>query len=238
MYKRYTLAVIVGAVALLLGLRTGSSVNALQSQARNEDAEKLLTTQSLAQWKYEATQIGPQIYIRISSPISGKSALKSLLTKHKGQHTQLFQSRSLKEIPVSIIMEKPIHTEDFTGFIMNNGINVQSYTMIAQDNTGELITFFGAPVNGVLFPEHILQKMVVNIEQAQNKKVSVQGVVSIDAKINIYTLAKLNNDPNILGIDITPALAVQDLIHQLPGIDPASVHITSAPFYWETVRQH
>jgi hypothetical protein len=43
---------------------------------------------------------------------------------------------------------------------------VQSYTLIAQDNTGELITFFGAPVDGELFPEYILKAMIGNIEQS------------------------------------------------------------------------
>jgi hypothetical protein len=65
----------------------------------------------------------------------------------------------------------------------------------------------------------------------------VKGVVSIDAKVDTNTLTKLNNDPGILGIDITPALALQDLIQQVQGVNALSVHITSAPFYWETVRQ-
>jgi hypothetical protein len=85
MYKRYILTVVVGIIALLLGLRTGSSVNASHSQARNEDQEKLLITRGFEQWKYEATQVGSEIYIRISSQISGKSALRGLMTEHKGQ---------------------------------------------------------------------------------------------------------------------------------------------------------
>ncbi len=133
-------------------------------------------------------------------------------------------------------MQEPIKTENFVGFVKKHGILVQSYTLIAQDNMGELITFFGAPIDGELFPESILKTMVANIEEAQNKKVSVKGVVSIDAKVDIGMLTKLNDDPGILGVDITPALALQDLMQQTQGIDASSVHITSAPFYWEIVR--
>jgi hypothetical protein len=107
MYKRYILTVVVGIIALLLGLRTGSSVNASQSQARNEDQEKLLITRSFDQWKYEATQVGSEIYIRISSQISGKSALRGLMTEHKEQQHKLFQSApqgSIQHIAVTIIM--------------------------------------------------------------------------------------------------------------------------------------
>lgn len=240
MYKRYMFAMTVGVIALLLGFTARQSVNASQSPAIDRDQERPLATRGFERWKYDATQLGPETYIRISSQINSKAALSALLAEHRLQQTRLFQSvrqGSLQQIPVTILMQKPIKIESFVDLVKKNDIQVQSYTLIAQDGSGELITFFGAPVDGDLFPEYILQAMVGNIEQSQNKKISVKGVVSIDAKVDVSMLTKLNSDPRILGVDITPALALQDLVQQIPEVDIARIHITSAPFYWETVRQ-
>ena len=73
--------------------------------------------------------------------------------------------------------------------------------------------------------------MVKNIENAQNVKLTIKGVVSIDTNVDAKSLATLHADSTVLGVDMTPAFAVANLKQQ-NGIDPATVHVIPAPFYW------
>ena len=233
MYKKYFSMVIIGMVALLLGIATGPSVTATQ-QTDNEKDDKLLVKKGFDNWEYEAVQLGSDVHIRISSSLRGKSNLKKLLSEHKKYDKDLFQSA--QEVPVVILMNEAISPATLTDFAKQYNVVVQSYTLLAQDHKGQTITFFGAPVQDQLFPADILQAMVANLERAYETTITVKGVVSIEAKVDAGALAKLNSDPNVLGVDLTPALAIQDFKKQFKDVEASSIMFTPAPFYWSATE--
>lgn len=233
MYKRYFLTVIVGMVALLLGLVAGSPAVATQRN-NNEKDDKPLVKKGFDRWEYEAVQIGPDTRIRISSSVRGKLNLKKLLSEHKKYAKDLFQSA--QEVPVVILLNEAINPEGLTNFVKQYSMVVQSYTLLAQDHKGQPITFFGAPVQDQLFPADILQTMVTNLERAHETTITVKGIVGIEARVDAGTLARLNNDANVLGVDLTPALAMQDFKKQFKDTETSSIMITPAPFYWSATE--
>ena len=225
MSRRYLLAVAIGVIAGLAGFITGSSALADQPYG-----DKLVLRRSFDTWAYEVNLIGSQAHLRVSSRINNIAALRTLLSEHRNQQSKLFQS--MQSVPVDILLKQPLRPEGLADFVKQSGISVQSYVFIAQDTNGDLVTVFGAPVDGELLPMHILNGMIKSIEERQNTTLTLKGIVSIDATVDSAAFTRVSNDRMVFGIDSSPALALQDLQKQVNGIDVSTVKVSSAPFYW------
>ncbi len=72
------------------------------------------------------------------------------------------------------------------------------------------------------------------MEQNQQTTLTVLGVAAIDVQLTQAAFATLAHDPEVLGLDLTTALALDDLTRTLQ-IDPATVEVIPVPLYWENL---
>lgn len=232
------------AIAVAATLVSYTSSSYVQAQQRNLQMlpEKALTHKKLGKWGYEASQLDKVMYLRILSDVNDKSSLQTLLTEQRASANAVFASAEV--VPAVVLLKEAISPDNLAGFASQYNLSIQSYTLLAQNSKGEYITFFGAPVDGNIFPRHILQTMIKNIEEAQATTLTLKGVVSIDVKMNAEAFKQLGQANSILGVDLTPALALRDLkstskeLRQIvqDAESAHSLHITSAPFYWISGR--
>jgi len=226
--KRVTLSVTLGILALVLGFATSAFSQSDPSNQGNRD--KLVVKRSFDQWEYYAFQNEGGTYITISSPIKGKSALAKLLKAHKDGKGRLLQA--VPHVPTIVIPEKPLATDALANFVKKHNIVVKSYTLVAQAANGDVITIFGAPSETELFPQQELQTTVSSVEANQNTTLQIKGVVAIEAQVNDTSFTSLDADPSVLGVDLTPALAVADFAQQYTEVDVATIRVVPGPLYW------
>lgn len=242
MFRRLRLALIVAVSATILGYMSTSFVQAQQQNRQVDPTEKPIAHKKFAKWGYEASQIDKAIYVRVLSDIKDKASLQSLLAEQRSNADALFASTPV--VHAVVLLNQALDPDDLANFTSQYNLSVQSYTLLAQDRNDDYITFFGAPVDNNIFPKHILQSMVKNIEENQATKLTLKGVVSIDVKLDTNAFKRLYEAGNVLGVDLTPALALHDLksISKEVGasLEDAErtdrISITSAPFYWITAR--
>lgn len=108
--------------------------------------------------------------------------------------------------------------------------------MIAESAQGEIITLFGAPDGAEIFPDSELKSLTQGIEANQHPTLTLHGIVAINASIDAASFSTISQDVQILGIDITSAIASDDLA-KAQQIDPAQIDIIPAPLYWANVAQ-
>jgi hypothetical protein len=234
MSKQLFIAIGASLVAFVLGFATTSTTWANQKTTQNANQDRKLLKRTFDRWEYEVFEIGSQAYIHISSSVVGKSAVKELLQQQKGEAKNLLKSD--QQIPIVVLTSDPLQPADLVQFARDYGLAIQSYKLLARDSEDKLVTIFGVPINGNIMPEDMLKAVISNVEQNENTKLTVLGVVSIDSRVNSVALGRLAKDVRVLGVDLSPAIALQDLAQQLPNVDTATVEIVSAPLYWEAAR--
>lgn len=236
MYKRIMLALAVSIIALGVGLATTSFVLA-QQQAPNQT---LLRKKSFGEWEYRALQTQlfqaqPEVTLSVESSLRGKANLTKLLSKQKSEKNRLFRTQS--QLRAVVIPDKPLVPNELPAFAKKHGLTTISYTIIARAANGELITIFGTPEGGVLFPEQNLQTTVQGIESNTHTTLQVMGIVAIDAQLTREAFTSLEHDSAVLGLDLTAALALDDLIQETQ-IDPSTVEIIPSSLYWTNVEDN
>lgn len=234
--KNWKLQVLVATiVALLFGFASQSIATSYQSSSAAENGDKTIAKRSFGDWEYQAQQVGPNTYVRISSSLKGKAALKALLAKHKQQLPELFQSTN--EVTAILIPVIPLSFEQFTDLVRQHGIKVETYAILSRTQNGELNTIFGAPKGDVLIPEQELAMTMKSVEENQHTVLQVQGIVAVQVKVSNRAFQSLDKDPAVLGLDLTPALAMQDLAQQQHAIDTSKVQLTPSSLYWINVEE-
>lgn len=235
MVKRLIIAIGVGVAAFVVGFVTSPAARATQvTQQSQQNQDKKLLKRTFDKWEYEVFEAGPQTYIQISSFVQGKPAVKELLQQQKGEIKKLL--KSAQQIPAVVLTAEPLQPAALVQFAQDYELAVQSYKLLARDSDGKLVTIFGTPLNGNIMPEDTLKAVINNAEQNQDTKLTMIGIVSIESKVSSVAFEKLAKDSRVLGVDLSPALAVQDLAQQLPNIDISAVDVVTAPLYWEVAK--
>lgn len=236
MFKRIIVAAGIALVALPAGLSTTSFVLAGQQGPK----ETLILKKSFGAWEYRALQsdranAAPEIVLSIESSLKGKANLARLLNQQKAAKDRLFQVQP--QISAAIIPTRPLATSSLSDFATKHGITVTSYKIIARASNGELVTIFGAPEGTTLFPEQNLQTMVQGIEHNTQTSLQILGIVAIDAQISKAAFTSMERDSEVLGVDLTTALALEDLSRE-KQIDPAKVQVIASPLYWASIEEN
>lgn len=235
MKLRRVLMALTAIIALLIGFGTRSVANAHFAPASDKEKEKHIAHQSFGEWEYDAYQLGDNVSLRINSDLRSKQAYKNLLTKIKGKQADAF--RSIGRIPVTIVTNEPLKVEHFPALAKKHDLEVVSYTVITQDEQGELVTVFGAPDDEVLVPMSTLAAVVDATEARTGHTLQVKGIVAIEAIISSDAFPGLSTDPALFGIDLTPALALLDLKTKVKSIDTSTVRIVPSSLYWYVVTE-
>jgi hypothetical protein len=235
MLKRIIYAIGVAMAALLVGLNTSSLILAQQ-----QPKEKLLHQKSFGEWEYRALQsegmnAKPEVTLSIESSVKGKANLTKLLVKQKGLKNKLFQSQA--QIPAVIIPARPLAPHVLADFVKRHDVTVKSYNIIAKASNGEIITIFGSPEGSQVFPTQSLQTIVRGIEQNTQTTLTVQGIAAIDVQLSEKSALSLERDPLVLGLDLTSALAIEDLA-QAKQIDPSTIQVIPSPLYWANLEDN
>jgi hypothetical protein len=234
-YKRIMLAITVAIIALGVGLGTTSFVLAQQQAPK----QTLLRKQSFGEWEYRAVQTQrlqakPEVTLSIESSLRGKANLTRLLAKQKSAKSRLFQTRS--QLRAVVIPDQPLIPHELPAFVKKHRLTIRSYTILARAVNGELITIFGTPEGGIVFPEQHLQTMVQGIERNTQTRLQVVGIVAIDAELTKEACTSLEHDPAVLGVDLTAALALEELVRETQ-IDPALIEVIPSPLYWANLEE-
>lgn len=104
------------------------------------------------------------------------------------------------------------------------------------EQVGEVITIFGSPEGEEVFPEENLTTIVHGVEENQQVKLEIQGVLAMNVQIDRAGFTSLENDSAVLGVDVTPALAFEDLVGKTQ-IDPSTIQVIPGPFYWAVLEE-
>ncbi len=227
--------IVVAIVALVLGFASQSIATSYQSAFQLQNGDKSVAKRSFGEWEYEAHQVGPNIHVKISSSLKGRSALRGLLMKQKEQISKL--SQSMDALPVIIIPASPLPLDKFVDLIHRHSIIVDSYGILAQTQAKESHMIFGAPEGGVLIPNQALEMSIKSIEARQHTALQVLGIVAIQAKVTAEVSATLNANPAIFGLDLTPAFAMQDLLEKHITVDTSTIQFTPSSLYWNNIEE-
>jgi hypothetical protein len=235
-YKRIMLAMSVAIIALGVGLGTTSLVLAQQQAPK----QTLLRKKSFGEWEYrvlqtQRSQANPEVTLSIESSLRGKANLTGLLSKQKSAKSRLFQTQS--QLRAIVIPDQPLIPHELPSFVKKHGLTIISYSIIARAADGELITIFGTPEGETIFPERNLQTMVQGIERNTHSRLQIVGIVAIDAQLTREAFTSLEHDPAVLGLDLTAALALEDLMRETQ-IDPATIEVIPSSLYWANLEAH
>jgi hypothetical protein len=235
MLKRIIYAIGVAMAALLVGLNTTTLILAQQ-----QPKEKLFHHKSFGEWEYralqsEGTNTKPEVILSIESSLKGKANLAKLLVKQKVLKNKLFQSQT--QIPAIIIPAHPLAPHLLADFVERHDVTVKSYNIIAKASNGEIITIFGSPEGGQVFPAQSLQTIVRGIEQNTQTTLDVQGIAAIDVQLSEKSARSLERDPLVLGLDLTSALAIEDLA-RAKQIDPSTIQVIPSSLYWANLEDN
>lgn len=238
MFKRLLLTVAVAALALLFGF--GSTSYILASNTRMPH-DKPVLAKKFSGWEYRAFQAvyatgrtSPRITVSVESTLHGRSELEQALREQRREAERLFQTHG--QIAAVAIPDTPLAPEQLRAFASRHAAQITGYTMIAESAEGEIITLFGAPKGDEIFPDSELASLTQSIEANQHTTLTLRGIVAISASVDAAAFAAISQDAQILGIDITSAIASDDLA-KAQQIDPAQIDIIPAPIYWANVAK-
>jgi hypothetical protein len=240
MFKRTLIAAVVAIVAFGAGF--GTTTYALNRQ-HSVPKERLLHAQSFGEWSYRALEqepdsllplaSAPRVTLSVETAVHGRANLEALLARQKGASQRLFHAQS--RLSAVVIPRTPLAPEQLAEFATRHGITIKAYTLAAKAANGEIVTIFGAPEGTQAFPKHNLDDMVKGIESNQHTTLQLQGVVAIDAEMDKAAFDHIGQDSRVLGVDLTTALALEDLA-RAKQVDASRIEVIPAPLYWANVE--
>lgn len=240
MFKRTLLAIAVAVVAFGAGF--GTTAFALNRQL-SVPKERLLHAQSFGEWSYRALEeepdsvlpsiAAPRVTLSIETTVRGRANLEALLARQKSASQRLFLAQS--RLSGVVIPKTQLAPDQLADFATRHGITIKAYTLIAKAANGEIVTIFGAPEGTQVFPKHNLDDMLKGIQSNQQTTLQLQGVVAIDAEMDKAAFDHIGQDSTVLGVDLTTALAIEDLA-RAKQVDSSRIEVIPAPLYWANVE--
>jgi hypothetical protein len=120
--------------------------------------------------------------------------------------------------------------------VQQDKLAVTGYTMRALDSTGTRITLTGAPLEGTLVPQQLLDQTLGKAGQRASG-VTFKGIVTVEATATPAQLRQLLADERVFTTDVGGAIATERARAKLVAGNAAVAQLPvqtrlAAPLYW------
>ncbi|MCU0492982.1 MAG: hypothetical protein MUD01_15435 [Chloroflexaceae bacterium] len=239
MLQRFILALGLALCTFALGFWATSLV---LGQPQQTAREQLLHQREFDGWQYRALvavdaetnqPVNPQVTVSIESRVRDRAGLSRALAQQQGWRERLFAGQS--SVAATIIPATPLPPEELAVFAQQHGVKISAYTIVARAANGELISMFGAPEGAVVFPAGRLATMVEQLQRNQQTTLTILGVAAIESEVSRTTLASLDQDGRILGVDLSSAIASADLV-AATQVDRGRISVVPSGLYWAALE--
>ena len=105
-------------------------------------------------------------------------------------------------IPLKITFSSPLTQEDFTEFVKQYEIDVDSYYIYMLESDGNIATIQGTPSEDALVPSMLFNTVTNSISEEYSPGVELLGWVEVDGIVQVQQVPQLTADKQVFLVDV------------------------------------
>lgn len=105
-------------------------------------------------------------------------------------------------IPLKITFSSPLSQEDFTEFVKQYEVDVDSYYIYMLEPDGNIATIQGAPSEDTLVPSMLFNTVTNSISEEYSPGVELLGWVEMDGTVQVQQVPRLAADKQVFLVDV------------------------------------
>jgi len=113
----------------------------------------------------------------------------------------LQNAEPMDSIPLRITFNSPQSQKEFTDFVKQHEIDVESYYIYMLEPDGKIATIQGGPSEEELVPGMFFNAATDSISQEYSPGVEFLGWVEVDGAVQAKRVSQINNDPRVFLAD-------------------------------------
>jgi hypothetical protein len=213
------------ALFVAVGISIGHAAPGIPDQVIERQAER-------GGWKYHAAfnKAEGRIDASVEYAMETVQQVRGIVAIQRQLARELIADGA-SSLDVTVVFRRPLNQVEFERLVTDAGpAQISGYTLRYLDNQGQRVTIHGAPDNGVLVPQDMLNIALTDLQQRAPGK--LLGWIQAQATITPTSYAILLKNPGVYLIDVSRS-AIRSAYAADVGASNPPVDLITPQLYWK-----